>query len=762
MTTHTAEDPLGAGAPGAQAGGSDDARRLLGALMRFLGRRWWILLLAMATLGFGIHTYAESLPRTYACTPAVIELVQAPPASARSLEAYEVSVSNTAWYVVPTQVAVLSTGQVLDPVIEQLGLRARPDYAGLSARIDAKAKDYTTLISLSVKGPDPEMNARIANAVADEYRLLRQAERDKFLDRMAEDAVAQVKSRQADLVAADLRIQTWRTEHKITDPKGVEETTRNRIANLFALLKTAEAERDRAVEAEAQIRAAEKDGRDLADVTAIREDEDVRAVVDEMEGLTEEVESLRLRLPEGSTDPALVLARQRVEAQRQKLRRLVTARAEDLKIAARKGTDRATGLGEELTREQNGLERIVSLGVELTGLFDVRERAAARLAEAQEDSRSFNDVKARQTDAVQIRSRAQPSSAVVAPKLSVIYLGGGLLAFLVALALALLVDLSSGRLREPADIARVAGAPFLGVVPILPPGRTGLSPSRWVLEEADGEASEAYRLVAATCLLHGSDGDPPKVIAVTSPQEGDGKTTTAIGLAVSLARRGNRVLLVDADLRRPSIHGILGVGSAPGLTQLFGDGDVWGAVRVVEIGENLGDVVRFDLLTAGIIPPNPADILPGTRMQRFLLEARERYDAVVVDTPPVTVVSDASLLAPYTDGVILVMRDRRTHRGPLHRASARLKGVRAQIRGVILNAARRHRATKYGYGYGYGYKSKAAGEYGYGQSSGSRAAAPPGTVMAPGTQRNGAGGGNAPKHVEVRVQPSRSEAGAPT
>jgi capsular exopolysaccharide synthesis family protein len=757
MRTDPIDDPLGARASGAPGGGGEDARRLLGALLRFVGRRWWILLLTTAALGFGVHSYAKSLPRTYACTPAVIELVQAPPASARSLEAYEVAISNTAWYVVPTQVAVLSTGQVLEPVIERLGLRANPDYSSLAGRVDAGTREYTTLISLSVRGPDPETNARIANAIADEYRRLRQAERDKFLDRMAADAEEQVRSRQADLDAADGRIQEWRTLQKITDPKGVEETTRTRIANLFGLLKSAETDRDRATEAEAQIRAAERDGRDLADVTAIREDEDVRAALDELERLVKDAESLRLRLPEGSTDPGLLLAGQRVEVQRQKVRRLVTARAEDLKIAARKGTERAAALGQELALEQKALERIVSLSVELTGLVDVRDRAGARLAEAQEDSRSFKDLKARQTDAVQIRSRAQPSSTVVAPKLSVIYLGGGLLSFLVALALALLVDLSSGRLREPADIARVAGAPFLGVVPVLPPGRTGLSPSRWVLEEADGEASEAYRLVAATCLLHGSDGDPPKVIAVTSPQEGDGKTTTAIGLAVSLARRGNRVLLVDADLRRPSIHGILGVASAPGLTQLFGGGAVWDAVRVVEIGEAPQDVVRFDVLTAGIIPPSPADILPGTRMQRFLLEARERYDAVVVDTPPVTVVSDASLLAPYTDGVILVMRDRRTHRGPLHRASGRLKGVRATVRGVILNAARRHRAAKYGYGYGY-----KAGEYGYARSGASKVVAPPGTVMAPGAMRNGAGGEGADRHVEVRVRPSRSEAGAPT
>ena len=163
----------------------DEARRTVSRFFRFLGRRWWVLLLVTGGLGYAVYKYAGTLPRTYGCSPVVIELVLDPPANSQSLESYEYASSTLAYTVVPTQQAVLSTSGVLDPVVQELHLENDPDYASLAGHVVTTASDRTSLIYLTVQGPNPATNAAVANAVARTYGKLRKEEREKFLNGLA-------------------------------------------------------------------------------------------------------------------------------------------------------------------------------------------------------------------------------------------------------------------------------------------------------------------------------------------------------------------------------------------------------------------------------------------------------------------------------------------------------------------------------------------------------------------------------------------------
>jgi capsular exopolysaccharide synthesis family protein len=216
------------------------------------------------------------------------------------------------------------------------------------------------------------------------------------------------------------------------------------------------------------------------------------------------------------------------------------------------------------------------------------------------------------------------------------------------------------------------------------------------------QMAEAYRALRTSLLLT-TVGAPPKVILVTSALPEEGKTTTSINCAIVLAQKGARVLLVDADLRRPSIHRTLGVVPKTGLT------------NVLTGGANLQQtIVRSPLvpslfvLPAGTPPPNPAELLASSKMGDVLEALREQYDHIVIDTPPTLPVTDAVVVATRADAVILVARAGSTTKHALRQARDILAQVNARVSGVLLNAVNLHSPDYYSY---YGHMGKFANSY---------------------------------------------------
>lgn len=202
--------------------------------------------------------------------------------------------------------------------------------------------------------------------------------------------------------------------------------------------------------------------------------------------------------------------------------------------------------------------------------------------------------------------------------------------------------------------------------------------------------SEAYR-VLRTNILFSSFDKPIKTMVVTSAGPGEGKSTTLVNLAVTFAQQGSRVLLIDADLRKPRIHRILMMDNSNGLTNLLSTrNDYKDYVRSCRI-KNL------DILLCGAIPPNPSELLMSNAMKQFIQKVREDYDIVLIDAPPAIIVTDAAIISTFVDGTMLVAASGTVERDELIRAKEMLNKVNANIIGVVLNKI--DRKTSGGYHY---------------------------------------------------------------
>jgi succinoglycan biosynthesis transport protein ExoP len=259
--------------------------------------------------------------------------------------------------------------------------------------------------------------------------------------------------------------------------------------------------------------------------------------------------------------------------------------------------------------------------------------------------------------------------------------------------LAFLLEGLDNTVRSTEQAQMISGLPPLGMIPLgSKTAREGSNLKRLALASSNeavelitqsrpqSQMAESYRALR-TSLLLSNLGAPPKVIMVTSALPQEGKSTTSINCAVVLAQKGVRVLLIDADLRRPSIHKTLGMGPRSGLSNvLTGSTTLEQAITRPQILPNLS------VLPAGTPPPNPAELLASTNMRDVLLELREKYDHIVLDTPPTLSVTDAVVLSPRADAIVLVIRSGHTTKQALRRSRDILMQVNAKVSGVLLNA----------------------------------------------------------------------------
>jgi capsular exopolysaccharide synthesis family protein len=207
--------------------------------------------------------------------------------------------------------------------------------------------------------------------------------------------------------------------------------------------------------------------------------------------------------------------------------------------------------------------------------------------------------------------------------------------------------------------------------------------------------AEAYRTLR-TALFLSRAGEAPRTLLFTSATEGEGKTLTTINTAVIFAQMGLRVVVIDADLRRPRCHKVLGIRIWVGLTEVLTGNKEAQEVIKPTVTENLF------LMPSGAIPPNPAELVGSRKMQELLTNLLQQYDCIIVDTPPVMPVSDGLLIARLVDGVVLVVNGQKTPRHLVKEARSRLLYARAKILGVVLN---RVDMVKGEYAYYYGHYS---------------------------------------------------------
>jgi succinoglycan biosynthesis transport protein ExoP len=282
------------------------------------------------------------------------------------------------------------------------------------------------------------------------------------------------------------------------------------------------------------------------------------------------------------------------------------------------------------------------------------------------------------------------------------------------IGLAFLLEGIDNTVRTPEQAQAISALPSLGMIPLGSRGsieaaakRLTVASSREAVElvtqsRPQSQMAESYRALRTSLLLT-SLGGPPKVILITSALPQEGKTTTSINTAIVLAQKGTRVLLIDADLRRPSIHKTLGMGPKTGLSNvLTGNATLQQAVVRSSI------LPTLFVLTAGTPPPNPAELLASSNMRDILAELREQYDHIIVDTPPTLSVTDAVVMSTRADAVVLVIRSGQTTKQALRRARDLLLQVNARVAGVLLNAVD---LTSPDYYYYYEYQGKYGHRY---------------------------------------------------
>ncbi len=474
-----------------------------------------------------------------------------------------------------------------------------------------------------------------------------------------------------------------------------------------------------------------------ATITAIGQLEDRRDALEQLRGDMENSGVLEVDLvtflailPEG-VNPQIRSMADRMQSRQQEMQRLLTEERQTREHPA------VQAVSVQLEDIEGQLRNAVMANLSVIGdQLGVRQaehetvRASQRLFPALEnrleelqmqqgiDAQNVQFLRAQLSQALITAASASPYVDVVNPavgatpavprgQLNLVL--GALLGIILGIGAAFFLEYLDRTVRTSADVETLLGIPVLGIIPRLRKveemetgEREGL-PMIVALDPLD-PAAEAYRNLRMNLMFMSTEEEPIQTILFSSPGPSEGKSTTAVNFAVMLAQQGQRVLLIDADLRRPALHLVMDVLREPGLTNLLvGDADPREAIR-----PNV--LPNLDMLPSGPFPPNPSELLNSRSMQRLLEEFGGKYSHIIIDSPPVLAVTDAAVLGAHTDGVVLVLRSGETEQRAAERAVDQLRRVGVRLFGAVLNEVSTSTAEEsYYLQYYYSYHPKTQG-----------------------------------------------------
>ncbi len=427
-----------------------------------------------------------------------------------------------------------------------------------------------------------------------------------------------------------------------------------------------------------------------------------------------EQEAIKLSATYGSSHPRIMALERQIaslrNAKSQEIQKIVNSlklQYEAARLQEQSITQARDSMQNELEDLQKRTVRYFTLKREVESNEKVYDVVLNRLKET-----SLTEEFSRSPSATIIQRAAIPG-APSSPDVQRGLLMGLSIALALGIGLAFLLEYLDNTVSKPEQIEQHLGLTYLGAVPSISlNGKAKEAGGGPVVALANPQSmgAEAYRALRTSILLSSADV-PPQVLLVTSPGKSEGKTITAANLAIVLAQAGNRVLIMDCDLRRPKIHSMFGFPREPGLSTML----VGKKLEPQDYIHKIPDI-NLDVICCGSIPPNPSELL-GSRRMRTLLEAlRQQYDRIIIDSPPLLVATDSAVLTPVVDGTVLVLKAGETTRQAGRRAVRLMADLNAKVTGAVLNKVMIGKGGYYYYDYYYylygGYEEEEQGKRG--------------------------------------------------
>jgi capsular exopolysaccharide synthesis family protein len=687
--------------------------------LRTLWRRKWVVLgVAVVVTGLSAaHTLRQ--PKVYSASTSLIIDVMAPRFLDSEVKEVMGEERSNYWFnkeYYATQSEIITSRAVASRVVDKLGLSADAGFLGVAHIPDEKARVQamqgmdavgllqgrirvvpekdSRVMNIAVDDLDPRRAALLANEVAAAYM----AENLALKLRITEDARSWLEGRLSELEnqskASEMAVYDFKKDADMlsTSLESRMSIVSERI-NTFNLklteARTQIAAQQARVEAIHTLRKSSPGDETWAEALPGAKDGPIQDI-------KKSYAELRVTCAELS---------ERYLAEHPKLlecnRKLSVVREDFLKSLNNVVRGAETALAEAVAQEKN-LVRL--LDTAKTEAFQVNKKAIEfdRLKrESDNNQRLYELVLKRlkdielsgllRTSNVRVLDTARPILAPVKPNVRRNLMMGLVMGLLAGLGMAFLLELLENSVATQADVEERLGLAFLGVVPRIEGDRAPRERDLFVHREPKSSVAECCRAIR-TNLLFMSPDKPFKTMLVTSSGPQEGKSTTCINLGVAMAQSGNRVLLLDTDMRRPRLHRAFGVPNELGISSLVvGEGTLEAAVKSTE-------VPGLFVLPCGPLPPNPAELLHTQAFAELLKQAAGKFDRVILDSPPINAVADAAVLATQTDGVLLVLKAGKTNREAARRALRSLADVQARLYGAVLNDVDL-RAPRYGDSY---------------------------------------------------------------
>ena len=579
--------------------------------------------------------------------------------------------------------------------LDNEGIPLPPAVAAFRSRLRIEPVAGSRLVNIRFSAFDPAVAAQAANALAQTY--IEQSLEFRFTTSTeATDWLSDRLKDQRDKVAtAERALQDYRErEGHLEEREGLVD---QKLTSLNGALLQARTERIAKESQLAQLRS-----------LPAAQLETHPAVVNSplITGLRTQLNELQrdqTRLSEtlGDRHPDMMRVKTQIRAFEEKIRseldNVLKAMEADVQAARQQEGNLSAGLESAKREALDGNRRSADYGV-LKREFEASQELYHNLMKRSRETGLESELKATSMATnIRVVEKAEVPRSPFLPNRSKNYQLALLLGLGLGLGLCFLFEHLDNTFKTPDDIKNHLGLPFLGMVPDVNARTNGTNAPRaspLILRSPKSAVAEAYRVLRTNLIF--SSADPTgRVLAITSANPGEGKTTTVANLAASLAINGSRVLAVDADLRRPTMHQHFGITKSPGLSDLIvGKCRPSEAIHKTQFG-------GLQVLPCGYVPPNPTELLGSASLREILAALRSHYDWVLIDTPPILAMADTSVLSPLMDGIAVVVGAESSSRPAVQRALDQIRSVNGRLIGVILNKVNFERNSYY-YGQYYG------------------------------------------------------------